>query len=179
MANVDGAYCATEDLRVGDIPAPMGRTAEQYIKGAAEEIDAALGHLYVTPFVIDDTEPKNRPTILFLKKVNWLLASARYVLDAAVAGEQATLNAYGLGMLKEATAMLKTVIGEELVLTGAEMIDNSDPDAQKPFTGPAIFNEDPESLVQGFYSQINQNPFLPFRAVPPQPYGLPVYPRVM
>ena len=86
MANVAGAYCGVEDMRTGDIAMPSNTSREQYVSAAAEEIDAALGHIYETPFVIEET-PVNRPTILFLKKLNWLLASGRFVLDVAAAGE--------------------------------------------------------------------------------------------
>jgi hypothetical protein len=149
VANVEGAYCATEDLRTGDIAVPSYTSKEQYIKNAAEEIDAAVGHLYVTPFAIDETVPANRPSVLFLKKLNWLLASGRFVLDVAAAGEMDNLHAYGKRMLDEAAAMLKYLTSEELVLVGATKIESDD--EQKGFTGPMIHNEDPESLVEAFY----------------------------
>lgn len=161
-------------MRTGDIRTPSYMTKEQYVANAAEEIDAALGHLYVSPFVIDATVPANRPTILFLKKVNWLLASGRFILDVAAAGEMDNLNAYGRRLLDEANAMLAPVIAEDLVLTGAEQIDSGTTD-QKAVTGPMIHNEDSVSLVQQFYTG-HQNYYglgesIP--ALPPQvvPYG--------
>lgn len=153
MANVEGAYCATEDMRTGDIALPSGTSREQYVKAAAEEIDAALGHLYVTPFVIEET-PVNRPTILFLKKLNWLLASGRFVLDVAAAGEQDNLHALGKRYLDEALVMLKVVTSGDLMLTGAEKIDSGEHRA----SGPIILNEDPFSLVESFYTR-GRTPF--------------------
>lgn len=154
MTNVQGAYCATLDMRTGDLPAPSYMTKDQYVLNAAEEIETALGHLYVTPFEIDEQAPVNRPTILFLKKLNWLLASGRFILDVAAAGEDATLNAYGKAMLDEAKAMLKPVASGDVVLAGAEKLNTGE---QSGFTGPVIYNEDSESLVKAFYT--NRRPY--------------------
>jgi hypothetical protein len=173
MPNVAGAYCAEEDLRTGDLRAPSYTSKEQYIKNAAEEIDTALGHLYVTPIVIPPGVPVNRPAELYLKKVNWLLASGRFILDIAAAGESDNLHAYGNSMLKEAQGMLTLLTSEELVLVGAEKIP--DPDAGKNFTGPAIFNEDSESLVEGFY--VGRRPYTGLgEPIPGTLYPAPVVP---
>jgi hypothetical protein len=163
-------------LRTGDIAVPSYTSREQYIVNAAEEIDAAVGHLYVTPFDVDETVPANRPSILFLKKLNWLLASGRFVLDVAAAGEMDNLHAYGKRMLDEAAAMLKYLTSEELVLVGATKIKSDD--EQEGFTGPMISNEDSESLVEAFYRRQRPSLFglgepLPVlgRRPPVMPYG--------
>jgi len=148
MANVADAYCALTDLRTGDLAPPSYQTKEQYIKLAAEEIEAALGHVYVTPFVIASSN-ENRPTILILKKLNWLIASGRFILDVAAVGEQDNLNAYGKRMLDEAYAILKRLANLDPILVGAELIDNGD-DGDS-VTGPMIHNEDDTSLVGDFY----------------------------
>lgn len=135
-------------MRTGDIALPMTTTREQYIQAAAEEIDAALGHIYVTPFEIAD-EPKNRPTILFLKKLNWLLASGRFIFDVAAAGEADNLHALGKRYLDEANAMISAVTTGALSLTGATRVDSGE---TKP-SGPIILNEDPVSLVETFYTR--------------------------
>lgn len=167
MPEVAGAYCATEDIRKGDIAVPSYTSLSDYVSGAAEEIDAAIGHLYVTPIVIDDIVPANRPSILFLKKLNWLLASGRLVLDIAAAGEMDNLHAYGKRMLDEAAAMLKLLTSEELVLTGAMQVDTGE---EENFTGPMILNEDPVSLVEQFYT--NHNPYSGIAFKPADPYGV-------
>lgn len=156
MANVEGAYCAETDLRTGDIAIPSSRSAVQYIQGAAEEIDAALGHLYVTPFAILDL-PENRPSILFIKKINWLLASARFLLDVAAAGENDSIHALGRQYLREATEMLELVSSGKLVLTGADLI-GSDDESSGNYTGPFIHNEDSASLVESFYDRFRPQP---------------------
>lgn len=169
MGNVQGAYCEVSDLRTGDLPAPEHRSAEQYIKGAAEEIEAALGHLYVTPLVwTDEGNPKVRPGMLWIKKINWLLASGRFLLDVATAGEQDTVHAYGNKMLNEALMMLNKIVKGEFNLVGATQHEPGD--EEKSFTGPAIFNEDATSMVEEFYVGRRPNPYglmLPPRPVTP------------
>lgn len=165
MANVVNAYCAEEDLRTGDIAVPSYTSRVQYIANAAEEIDAAIGHIYVTPIEILD-DPQYRPSVLFLKKLNWLLASGRLILDVAAAGEMDNLHAYGKRMLDEAAGMITLLTSEELVLAGAELINSGD--EQAGFTGPYILNEDSESLVEGFYTRHRPNSF---GFAEPYPYG--------
>jgi hypothetical protein len=162
-----------EDMRTGDIAVPSYTTRDQYISNAAEEIDAALGHLYVTPIVIDETPPENRPAILFLKKINWLLASGRMISDIAAAGEMDSLHAYAKRMLDEACEMTDQLISQKYVMVGAPLLSTG---AEALPTGPQIFNEDPVSLVQAFYearSPLN-NPFAPPPLYPViRPYGYP------
>lgn len=176
MANVENSYCALEDLRTGDLSVPSYTSREQYVVNAAEEIDIALGHIYVTPFVIPEI-PENRPTLLFLKKANWLLASGRFILDVAAASEADNLHAYGKRMLDEATAMLKTVTRDinPIILVGAELLPT--PGSSDNPTGPLIHNEDEESLVEGFYRQRRPGIGLglaesyPYRLNQVRPYG--------
>lgn len=174
MANVDGAYCATEDMRTGDIAEPSYTSREQYIKNAAEEIDTALGHLYVTPLVIDVAD-KFRPARLYVKKINWLLASGRMLTDVAAAGEMDNLHSYGKRLLDEAQVMLNQLVSGEVFLAGAELIE-PDPDAAKDWTGPTVFNEDPVSMVQQFYegrSPYNLGVPGPYPTPYVRPYGYP------
>lgn len=166
-------YCGTVDLRKGDIrlPSYMG-DGQQYVDRAAEEIDAAIGHTYVTPVEIDlEDEPQYRPTVLLLKKVNWLLASGRLVLDLAASGEDSDLHAYGRQMLNEGLLHL-TKLGEgEIVLAGAERIKvRGDDTGLQSRTGPLISNVDEVSRVEQYYTDM-AFPVLPAypRLVPP--YG--------
>lgn len=178
-APITGAYCALGDLRKGDIPLPtyMGN-GTSYISAASDEIDAALGHLYKTPITFDDppgsgTVPLTaRPAALMLKKINWLIASGRLILDLAAAGENDNQHAYGMGMLKEGLGLLKQIVDGEITLTGADIVDP--PEGQQPTTGPTIHNEDPASLVQGFYEQRSPANVYPIRYPGQvQPYGIP------
>lgn len=164
------AYAGLNDLRYGDIPLPAyAGDGSSYINEASDEIDAMLGHIYVTPIVIPDL-PENRPARLLLKKINWLIASGRLILNLAAAGESTTLNSYGSGMLKEGLDLLKRVSAGDIVLTGAPTIETN----TTGFTGPVIFNEDSYSLVQSFYDNYNSKNY-PAETIPGQhvvdPYG--------
>lgn len=152
MPAAETSYCEVGDLLKGDIPLPvyMG-DGSRYVDLAAGEIDAALGHLYVTPIRIDSLVAKNRPAILRLQQINILIGSGRLILDLAVASEDSDLHAYGRHMLKEGLGMLAQVAKREVLLTGAPLIPEED--SEKSFSGPVIFNEDSESLVGAYYRQ--------------------------
>jgi hypothetical protein len=150
-----GVYCGLEDLLKGDLDLPryMG-DGSQFVNMAAEDIDSHLGHIYVTPIEVADT-PANRPTTLMLKRINRLLASGRILLDIATASESSDLHAYGRALVKEAMDLLEKIAAGEIVLAGAERIDDVvNPDGEN-FSGPAIKNEDSYSLVQSFYDRFN------------------------
>lgn len=168
MPLVSGAYCGLEDLRKGDLPLPayMG-DGTNYVKGAAEEIDAALGHIYVTPFTVGPGTQLTRPAILILKKVNWLLASGRLVLDLAASGEENDLHAYGKQMLNEGLLMLSQLATGQMLLEGAPVPET--PEEEPSPTGPFIMNEDEESFVQSFYDRHNY--YTPVRLDAPDPYA--------
>jgi hypothetical protein len=160
-------YSTKADLRIGDLrlPTRMG-DGTGFVEAAAEEIDAQLGHIYKTPLEIDPNVPSNRPAILLLKNMNNLIASGRLVLDLAASSEDDSLHAYGRSMLQEGLTLLRMIQQRDILLTGAEQIVSSEGD--KNLTGPMILNEDPVSLVEGFY-----NP--PYSIAPgfrfPRPYG--------
>jgi hypothetical protein len=161
MPNVTGAYCALTDLRLGDIPLPTVTTKDQYITGAAQEIDAALGHLYVTPLDLDEADPAQRPAALFIRKLNWLLASSRAIFDVAIAGEADNLHALARQYFNEVSAMIEQLLTGKYVMVGAPLLaDASSTDGTAPPTGPMIFNEDPNSLLEEFYR--NNRPTWPF-----------------
>lgn len=145
-------YSTAADLLKGDMPM-VARYGDgtKLVEIAADEIDAQIGHLYVTPFVIPDT-PENRPSILLLKKINNFLASGRYILDMALGGEDNLLNAYGMSLVKEAMELLYKICEREIILTGAQFIPKED---VRKFSAAEIRNEDSNSLVEGFYRQFD------------------------
>lgn len=170
MPVVEGAYCEVSDLQLGDIayPSYLG-TKEVRILKAAEEIDIAIGSVYVTPVTVPDPIPEDetRPAYLILKKVNWLIASGRIILNMAAAGEADNLHAFGHMMLKEGLTILTGIANGDIQLPGIEK-HAADPD-QEVYTGPKVFNEDPESLVEAFYK--GRDPY--FGAPLPTAYGHP------
>jgi len=161
-----GVYCGLEDLLKGDLELPryMG-DGSQLVNMAAEDMDSHVGHIYVTPIEVAAT-PANRPTILMLKRINRCLASGRMLLDIAAAAENTDLHAYGRSLVKEAMDLLEKIAAGEIVLQGAERIEEVlDPDGEH-FTGPKINNEDNYSLVQSFYDRFNPTMTQPYCGSP-------------
>lgn len=169
MPVVENAYCEESDLQLGDIayPSYLGTKAAR-IQKAAEEIDIAIGSIYITPIeIVEPVTPALRPAYLLLRKVNWLIASGRIVLNMAAAGEQDNLHAFGHMMLKEGLTILTGIATGDIQLPGIPKIE-PDPD-QENYTGPRVYNEDPESLVEAFYK--GRDPY--FGAPLPTAYGHP------
>lgn len=157
MANVEGAYSGTADLLIGDIGLqPQHGDGTKMIKAQADDIDAQLGHIYVTPIVVP-SEPEFRPTMLLLKKINNLLASGRLMLDMSAAGEEDRVNAYGMSMLREGLGLLGQIQAGSIVLAGAPRIDQG---VAAP--GPTIHNEDSVSLVEQFYNPTLRQSLSPY-----------------
>jgi hypothetical protein len=164
------AYCDKDDLLTGDIPlAGKYGDGTQFVNLAADEIDAQIGHLYITPVVFVENTPeqiaKVRPSKLLLKKINTLLASGRIVLDMAAGGEDDRLHAYGKSMLDEAVFLLNQISSGKIILIDAPELPNVEDDEN---TGPSLHNEDPYSLVQGFYDRYSGKTLLP--GPPMRPY---------
>ena len=169
MPNVPEAYCELADLRKGDIRLPpyMG-DGTSYAQGAAREIDAALGHIYETPFIVEvPPSLMTRPAILLIRNINWLIASGRLILDLAAAGESAELHSYGKRMLDEGLLQLDKIASGKILLTGAPLLDDGD-ENDGP-SGAFVLNEDTGSLVQGFYDMMN--PKIPLPTYPVEAYG--------
>lgn len=153
MAVPSGAYSDTVDLLHGDIPLPQRHgDGAGMVTAAAEDIDSQIGHIYVTPIQVNP-DPKNRPTRLLLKKINNYIASGRLLLDMAAAGEDNDLHAYGRSLLTQGLELLAKIAEQEITLTGCETIAGDV--QQKPPSKLFIINQDPESLVEGFYRRTN------------------------
>ncbi|QEM40908.1 MAG: head-to-tail connector complex protein [Phage AS32] len=155
-------YAATSDLLTGDIPlAAKYGSGTGFLQLAADEIDAQIGHIYVTPIVFDESTPEKiaavRPAKLLLKKINTLLASGRIVLDMAAGGEDDNLHAYGKSMHDEAVYLLNKIQEREIVLTDAPLLAE---EADNPNTGPSIIQEDAYSLVEAFYNRVQTPSYL-------------------
>lgn len=168
------AYCAKEDLLTGDIPlAGKYGDGTPFVNLAADEIDAQIGHIYVTPILFDESTPAlvatARPAKLLLKKINLLLASGRIILDMAAGGEDGNLQAYGKSMHDEAVLLLNDITSGKIVLAGAPLLP--DPDGSTADNGPTIAQDDSYSLVEGFYERYSRNHVFPPAYVPPmRPY---------
>lgn len=167
------AYCTKDDLLTGDIPlAGKYGDGTSFVDFAADEIDSQIGHIYVTPVELDPLEPGNRPALLLLKKINILLASGRIILDMAAGGEDRELQAYGNSMLREALGLLNQITNGTIVLGGATLLPTTTDDLN---SAVSIANEDPYSLVQGFYDRYSQPYGQPYLGdLPMRPYDQPV-----
>lgn len=160
------AYSTKEDLLIGDVPlAPRYGDGSKFVDLAADEIDAEIGHIYVTPVDLADT-PGNRPARLLLKKINNFIASGRIVLDMSLAGEDTQLQSYGRSLLSEGVSLLQQISNGGIVLTGAELLPGTDDNPK----GPSVSNEDPASLVESFYDRTSGVHIFP--PAPAAPYGI-------
>jgi len=148
------AYCTKTDLLIGDIPlAAKYGDGTGFVQLAADEIDASIGKIYVTPVTFDLTaSPESRPSQLMLKKINILLASGRIIMDMAAGSEDAALHAYGYAMWKEAWTLLQDIVSGKYDLD--TLSGNLPTDTANDNTAVSISNEDGYSLVEAFYSGI-------------------------
>lgn len=147
------AYCQVSDLLTGSIPLPVAPSPQQAVDNAAEEIDAALGQVYLTPIVLSPVDPAVRPSLLTLKHVNAKLATGRLILAVAGGTQDTELNAYGLSLLKEARATLSELRASSESLPGAILAPTAA--TSKTGRGPRISNVDPVSQVDAFYDYFN------------------------
>lgn len=147
------AYSLVTDLLIGEIPTPAYIDVDKYIASAADEIDAVIGQIYITPVVVQSS-PANRATTLILKKLNNFLASGRIILAMDSGGENKQLHQYGLYLVKEAEAILKAISTGMIVLNGGQPITIGG-----GATAPTILNSDAASIVDTFYDNFNaENP---------------------
>lgn len=174
------AYCEKEDLLVGDIPlAPKYGDGTSFVELAADEIDAEIGHRYLTPVSFDESSAEKvavaRPSKLLLKKINQLLASGRIILDMAAGGEDRGLQAYGKSMWLEASELLEKICDGKIALNGAELLGGEDA-AANDNTRVSIHQDDGYSLVQTFYDRYStplwpqSPPMIPGEIPPARPY---------
>lgn len=144
------AYCEVGDLLIGDIPTPVYIDKQKFVDDAADEIDSWLGARYVTPIVLTESLPAQRPSFLTLKRVNAHLASGRLLLSAAAGGEDTDLHRYGWQLVNDALAALRSLLNGEPIIVGA--IDADHAGSSTPAGSlPLIVNGDPYSQVDGFY----------------------------
>lgn len=146
-------YSEVGDLLTGNIPLPGTLLPAKFVQDATDEIDGALGQVYITPIVLDPGVPAVRPSVLTLKRINNLLASGRLIMAADAGGQDQTLHAYGLSLIKEAHDALSKLRESSDTLPGAIPIEYEDTTAT--VRGPRILNEDDHSHVAAFYGYVD------------------------
>ena len=143
-------YSVEGDLLLGNIPLPTYASPAKYIQDAQNEIDSVIGFIYETPLDLSDTSELVKPARLMIKRISNWLATGRIVLAISAGSEQHDLNAYGTSLVKQASLLLEQIGCGDVVLEGAIPVDGK----EIPFSGPQIFNVDPESNVEAFYDRI-------------------------
>lgn len=157
-------YCAEADLLISGTRMPVGMqvSAQTAISAAAEEIDAAIGMLYVTPVTVNENDPDLRFDTLTLKRINAVLASGRLITSQAAGGEQSNVHAYGEYLLKFGWGLLKQIQSREIELTSAVPIERPDENALR--RGPLLVTDNQKvSLVDSFYQNFQPGGFTPYR----------------
>lgn len=147
------AYCTSADLLLGDVQVSTTVDKDTYVNDAADEIDMAIGRIWLTPVDITTGSPVARYSKLLLKRINLSIATGRLVL-ALGAGKDDRLHAYGLRMLTEGLNYLQRLVNGELTLDGAprpELTDDGHP-------GAMIVNADELSAVDAFYDRVMRQP---------------------
>lgn len=142
-------YSVVGDLLHGNVPLPAYINPESFINSAAEEIDAVVGQIYVTPVSVQ-VGPTTRPTMLVLKKANNFLATGRIILAMDSAGQDDALHKYGRYLVGEAEKILQAITEGKILLTGATPINGT-----TNSTVPTIKNAEGQSLVDQFYENFN------------------------
>jgi hypothetical protein len=150
-------YCTVDDLLLGDFQVGKRFDKQQFVDGAADEIDSKLGWLYETPLVAANgggfgALPRHQR--LLVTGINLKLASGRLILATAIGGEDNSLHAYGNDLVKQATAELL------LIANGDVSLDADRPGTGSPAPddrGPKLNNEDEESLLLGFTNTVMRN----------------------
>lgn len=139
-------YSVVDDMLIGDITVGTGSRQDKYVTDASEEIDACLGYRYELPLVEVDIAPY---AWLYLKRCANLIASGRWIMAMAVAGEDTSQHAYGLSLVQEGQTILQGLCGGAIDLPGAVPVD---PVSTGRDVGPGIANQDASSPLDAFYS---------------------------
>jgi hypothetical protein len=142
------AYSEVGDLLFGSVPT-VGQDLAAWVDRADEEIDAAIGNIYVTPVSFPSTT-EARPGKLLVKKISSQLATGRAIMSMDAGSEESTLHQYGLYLIKEANASLKCIKDGDVILPGVQMISPDD-----LTSAPKVYNVDSSSAVEDFFGQFN------------------------
>jgi hypothetical protein len=132
------------DLILGNIPVP--NDAGKYVTAAADEMDSYLGLQYVTPVVLQESIPKQRPGYLLLKRINSWLATGRLIMALDAGGEDDQLHQYGKSLVESALKALEEIRTGDIQLPGGEPVN---PDAGLS-NGPVASFGDEYSPVEAY-----------------------------
>lgn len=141
-------YAEPDSALLGGIPVHNPDVLNSFFVDAAEEIDSSIGTVYEIPVTkAADGSALSPVTTLILKRINRYLASGRYILSVASAGEDDGLHAYGLSLVREAQASIAAIATGTLDFD-AKRVATTTSDNRKT---PAILNAEARSNVDAFY----------------------------
>lgn len=150
------AYSAVGSLLLGDMQVSSKTNVTAYVEDAASEIDSIIGVRYKTP--IDTAEATTvlaHHSVALLRKLNNHLASGRLIMAEAIGGEDTSVHAYGVFMVRSALRELQQIANGEIDLDGAEEWPDAGGDDT---TGPSVANEDATAGVAAFYDEFMRAP---------------------
>lgn len=142
------AYCRVSDIDLGSLELPRGFSTQTAVDRASDDIDAVVGRFYRLPLRWSETDPRHKPYVLLLKKLNIYLATGDLIFRAAGARQDDSLNSYALWYLNRAKDMLKQI--EQGKITFPDQAEIEAPEGE--FNGPILVNKDSRSRVEAFYS---------------------------
>lgn len=151
------AYCEPSDLILGDIVLPTWLVPADWVNLAADEIDSKLGFIYKVPLEAV-TPPGGGFAGLavheqkLVKGINYKLASGRIILALDSGGEDTTLHAYGLSLVREATNELMQLANGNVQFPDAALNANTAPNG--PSVTPGVANGDEMSLVDAWSNTV-------------------------
>lgn len=135
------SYCTDEDLLIGDLEVGANAGLQGFVQDGADEIDMRLGGRYVLP--LSTSLPAHQSKLL--KWINVRLATGRFFMAIGEAGENGTVNPYGVALLKEGQRVLDQLANGQMDLDSPRLAIASGA------SGPGIIQKDETSPVDAFY----------------------------
>jgi hypothetical protein len=143
-----------------------------FITAASSEIDAKLGFIYATPFILSGGGAMPLHQAKLIEDICIKLASGRIILAATSTMEQSTIHAYGASLVRDAQVSLMAIANGEVNLA-VTMVDSegnprppgSNPEDDDPLAYvPSASNRDSDSAVEAFERNFMQDPSTTYRS---------------
>lgn len=145
-------YCKAEDLIIGDLDQGDNDNPDRFVNFAADEMDAALGQVFVIPLSPALTSLPAHVQLL-LKTCNARIASGWFILDAGANGQADGLDQYGAYLLNEGRAILNSIVNRHLEIGAVLIASAATGDA------PLITQGDTTSGLDAYYAFVSGDPY--------------------
>lgn len=159
-------YAASADLPLGQLSTrlPTEVNINSYLNAAADHIDARLGHMYVTPFVVSGANSLPSHQVKLLKNINAKRAAGQIIMATTIATEDSLVHQYALWLIQEAEIELQAIQDGIVKLSappvdsdGVPLPDIDDPDDADAYARvPTAVNIDMYSATAAFEENIMQ-----------------------